>query len=98
MHGGRAFFAGVAEDDKPGCIQVLKYPFEKIYEAQAHSLPVERLRISFDNNFLFSSGQDGLFAIFEIKDKDPKLKKDKETSQVIMSEEILIQKTERDKF
>jgi len=28
MHGGRAFFAGVAEDDKPGSIQVLKYPFE----------------------------------------------------------------------
>lgn len=28
MHGGRAFLAGIAEDDKPGSIQVLKYPFE----------------------------------------------------------------------
>lgn len=28
MHGARAIFAGVAEDDKPGSIQVLKYPFE----------------------------------------------------------------------
>lgn len=35
-------------------------------------MPVERLRISYDNNFLFSAGQDGLFAMFEIKDKDPR--------------------------
>ncbi len=28
MHGGRAIFAGVAEDERPGSIQVLKYPFE----------------------------------------------------------------------
>ena len=32
MHGARAFFAGVAEDDRPGSIQVLRQPWEKIYE------------------------------------------------------------------
>jgi hypothetical protein len=32
MHGARAFFAGIAEDDRPGSIQVLRYPFEKIFE------------------------------------------------------------------
>jgi len=56
MHGARAFFAGVAEDDRPGSIQVLRQPWEKIFEVQAHSLPVERLRISFDNTVLFSAG------------------------------------------
>jgi WD40 repeat protein len=78
MHGARGFFAGVAEDDKPGSIQVLRYPWEKVFEVQAHSLPVERLRISFDNQVLFSSGHDGVLCIFDIKDKDPKGKKDKE--------------------
>ena len=98
MHGARAFFAGVAEGSKPGSIQVLRYPWEKIFEVQAHSLPVERLRISFDNTVLFSSGKDGLLCIFDIKDKDPKGKKEKDSIQLMVSEEILIQKAERDKF
>lgn len=100
MHGGRAIFAGVAEDDRPGSIQVLRYPFEamKQFEVQAHSLPVERLRLSFDNQTLFSAGQDGLFCVFEIKDKDPKGKKEKESIQIVYSDEILIPKAERDKF
>lgn len=98
MHGARAFFAGIAEDDKPGSIQVLRYPWEKVFEVQAHSLPVERLRISFDNQVLFSSGHDGVLCIFDIKDKDPKGKKDKESVQIHLSEEILIPKAERDKY
>jgi len=47
---------------------------------------------------LFSAGQDGVFSIFNIQDKDPN-RKDKEfNNQVIPSEEILIEKQERDKF
>jgi WD40 repeat protein len=57
---------------------VLRYPAEKIFEVQAHSLPVERLRMSYDNNFLFSAGMDGVFCIFDINYKDSKLKKEKE--------------------
>ena len=98
LHGGRALFAGVAENDKPGSIQVLNQKFSKIYEVQAHSLPIERIRISHDNQYLFSAGQDGVFSIFNISDKDPH-RKDKEfNNQVIPSEEILIEKQERDKF
>ena len=91
MHGGRALFAGLADDDKPGSIQVYKFPFQKSFEIQAHSLPVERIRISFDNNHLFSCSQDGTLYLFEIKDKDPnRPKRDKEAlTQVILSEEIL---------
>lgn len=32
LHGGRTFIAGIAEDDKPGAIQCLRYPFEKVFE------------------------------------------------------------------
>lgn len=97
MHGARAFFAGVAEDDKPGSIQVLRYPWEKVFEVQAHSLPVERLRISFDNSVLFSSGHDGVLCIFDIKDKDPKGKA-RENISIHLSDELLIPKAERDKY
>lgn len=85
--------------EKPGSIQVIKYPFEKVLEVQAHSLPVERMRISYDNSLLFSGGQDGVFCIFEIKVKDHGQKKgEKETSNITYSDEILIQKAERDRF
>jgi len=57
---------------------VFRNNFERIYEVQAHSLPVERLRISFDNKFLFSVGQDGILAMFEIKvNEQSQGKKDK---------------------
>jgi WD40 repeat protein len=79
LHGGRAIFAGLGENDKPGSIQVINVKFEKIFEVQAHSLPIERLRVSFDNTHLFSAGQDGVFATFSILDKDPQ-RKDKEYS------------------
>jgi hypothetical protein len=98
LHGGRTFIAGIAEDDKPGSIQCLRYPFEKIFEAQAHSLPVERLRISYDNTILFSVGADGVLCVFDIKVKDHGQKKEKEAFSITYSDEILIQKAERDRF
>lgn len=76
LHGGRALFAGIAENDRPGSIQVIRFPFERIYEIQAHSLPIERIRVSHDNTMLYSAGQDGMFGMFHIVDKDPN-KKDK---------------------
>jgi len=47
---------------------------EKVNEVQAHSLPVERMRLSYDNTVLFTSGQDGLVCMFEVKDRDFKLR------------------------
>lgn len=98
MHGARAIIAGVADEDKPGSIQVYRPTFEKIFEVQAHSLPIERLRITYDNTALFSVGQDGLFCMFEVNEKNKGIKKDRDTFQIQYSEEILIQKVERDKF
>ena len=60
-------------------------------------MPIERIRVSHDNQHLYSTGQDGVFGIFQIIDKDP-VKKDKDFSQVNLSEEILIEKQEQDKF
>jgi hypothetical protein len=36
MGSGKHFFAGVGEEDKPGCIEIWKLPLEKINEVQAH--------------------------------------------------------------
>ena len=78
MHQRRALFAGINETNKPGSIQVLRYaPFHKVFEIQAHSLPVERLKISYDNQYLFSAGLDGVLCIFQVVDKMVR-KKEKE--------------------
>ena len=69
LNGARALIAGVHENDKPGSIQVINMGFEKIFEVQAHSLPIERLRLSYDNQYLYSAGQDGMLGIFQIMDK-----------------------------
>ncbi|RLN86703.1 hypothetical protein BBJ28_00010446 [Nothophytophthora sp. Chile5] len=37
-------------------------------EYHCHDLPVARLRLSFDNQFLFSAGEDGSLCIFETRD------------------------------
>jgi hypothetical protein len=50
MANRKAIIACVEEKDHPGSIQVIKGDLsEKVFEIQAHSLGVERLRLSYDN-------------------------------------------------
>ena len=56
--------------------------------------------MSFDNTHLFTCSQDGTLYLFEIKDKDPnRPKRDKDgLNQVIISDEILTQKSDLDEL
>jgi hypothetical protein len=68
-------------------------------EVQAHSKPIERMRISYDNNFLFTGGQDGLLIIHDIKDRDPRAPKaQRDGLGLPFSEEILIDKQDIENF
>lgn len=96
-HNGKFLVAGVAEAEKPGALRIYKFaPFTGEYEEiQAHSLPIVRIRITFDDSYIFSAGQDGALIIYEIKDKDNRsLKKEKEGYGLPFAEEILITKAE----
>lgn len=42
----KALFVGTAEKDAPGCVQIYKISFEKICDVQAHSKPIERMKLS----------------------------------------------------
>lgn len=99
FQGSKIIAAGVAEGDKPGAIQFFKNPWERLLEIQAHSSGVERIRLTFSNTQLLSAGSDGSLCVFDVKDKEPKLRKDgKELPTISHSEDILITKVERDKF
>jgi hypothetical protein len=49
---GKNIIAGVGEPERPGAIQVWSRledkPIDKINEVQAHSKPIDRLRLSHD--------------------------------------------------
>ena len=96
-HSGKILFAGVGEISEtpyPGAIQVWKLPFEKASEIQAHASPITRLRITDMNTHLFSVGVDGMLAIFEVKDRDPKREPEAVLGNLEPSNEILSDKNE----
>ena len=66
-----------------------------MFEIQAHALPVERLRVSYDNRILYSAAMDGSLAVFAIMEKDQK-KKSTNLPSVQFAAEILIKKKQRD--
>lgn len=67
----RMFFASTADSDRPGAVRVYEFPLTgDYYELQCSSFPITRLRISFDDTFLFTASEDGIVGIFEIRDKE----------------------------
>jgi WD40 repeat protein len=97
---GKYFFCGVGQELHPGAIQIWKFPPEKINEIQAHGLGISRMRISYDNKYLFSASKDGSLMIMDIKDKDPRggLIQQREVQLLEPSEEILTEKSEMEDY
>jgi len=73
---------------------------QKQNEVQAHSGPITRMRLSFDNTKLFTVATDGNLFIYDIKDRDtkgPAIKREFAGIQTFSSE-ILVDKSELDEF
>lgn len=87
----RALFAGVAEPELPGAVRCYAYPLDGDYvEYQAHAAPVSRVRITFDENFVFSVGEDGCLVIFDVIRRNPPRQRDGFSG---FADEILVTKT-----
>ena len=71
------------------------YPFNKnkLFEIQAHAQGVSRIRISYDNQYLYTASFDGTLAVFQIQDR---MNEKRELPN--MSQEILIKKKQRDEL
>ena len=66
---GRGLIVGTGDNDRPGQISIFRLEaLELVFTIQAHSLPITRLQLNFDNSHLFSASKDGSVGIFEIKD------------------------------
>ena len=89
-HSGRMLFAGT----ELGTIRSYKFPLTgDCAEIQVHSGPVTRLRITYDDAFLFSVSDDATVYIHDIRDKEGRgAKRDKEMTA--FAEEILVTKSD----
>lgn len=64
------------DKDKPAAIHIFRYPFEMACEVVAHSLPIQRLKLNFDNTKLFSVGEDGVIGVYQIVEREVRKQKD----------------------
>jgi hypothetical protein len=63
LNNGKAMFASVGQEGRPGAIEIWKMPLERVASVPAHSKGVERMRISADNRYLFTASKDGSLMI-----------------------------------
>lgn len=92
--------AGVGEQSNPGALQVYFWggsrPLDKTNEVQAHSRPIERLRLTYDNKCLFSVGQDGMLCFFDVREGSRVAQKIE--PELPFSCQILTENTEMEKY
>lgn len=77
----KLLFAGIADPEhSAGAVRCYKYPLTgHCSEYQAHDdRGIEKMRVTYDDQFLMTAGKDGCLMIFEIKDKEARGMKIKE--------------------
>ncbi|CAE8610875.1 unnamed protein product [Polarella glacialis] len=90
----KSLFASVAEPDAPAPIRVYKFPLDGYYnEFSCHSAPATRIRITFDDYYLFSCGEDGCLFVFDVKKKDRVVSKRDKENALPPADEILVTRT-----
>ncbi|XP_027693938.1 cilia- and flagella-associated protein 57 isoform X3 [Vombatus ursinus] len=90
-HSGRMVFVGTSM----GTIRSMKYPLplhKEFNEYQAHAGPVTKMAITFDDQFLLTSAEDGCLITWKVYDKDGRgIKREREVGY---AEEVLVTKTD----
>ena len=92
---GKAFFAGLGEHGKPGFVQVWKMPMQLMSEVSAHAAPIERMKLSYNNEHLFTAGRDCCLIVHEVKSRDPRtgaLRQEGASRTQTYSDDILTEK------
>lgn len=65
------------EKEQLGAIRYCRYPLnlsKDIYEYQGHRSKITKLAITYDDNYIFSTGEDGSFICYDFKDNNSKTK------------------------
>jgi len=88
----RMLFGGTGDEGSPGYVRSFKFPITGDFtEYPCASAPITRMRMSWEDQFLFVASEDGCVQIFEVRDKD---KSDASTVIQSWAEEILVTKSD----
>ena len=86
----RMLFAGTDN----GVVRSFKFPLTgDVRDYQCHAASISRIRMSVDDLYLFTVGEDGCLAVFNIQEKDGRGKRDR-VDAVPFAEEILVTKSD----
>jgi WD40 repeat protein len=90
----KALFAIAAEPDAPAPIRCYKFPLDGThFEFPCHSASATRIRITYDDAYLFTCSEDGCLYVFDVRKKDRvSSKRDKENA-LPPADEILVTRT-----
>ena len=97
-HSGRLLFAGGAHiASGGGSVTMFKTPLshgEEQVTLRCHSGSVTRMRVQRDDGYLFTSGEDGVLAVFKVHDSSSSGKRKDKDQGIDFAEEILVTKSD----
>lgn len=87
----KTMFAAAAENGAPAPIRCYKFPLDGYYaEFPCHAGPCLRMRITYDDNYLFTCSEDGCLFVFDVKKKDRMVAKRDKENVLPFADEILV--------
>jgi len=88
----RLFFVGIGEAKLPGSIKCYKYPLNmgECTDIQAHSKPIKKMKVSYNDKYLFTGGKDGCVIVYSINERE-KLHGSRDAT-LLYSDEVLTDK------
>lgn len=87
----RMLFAGTVN----GVVRSFAFPLTGVVkDYQCHSRSVNCMRITHDDAFLFSVSDDGVLAMFNVKEKEGRVAKSERPDRVPFSDEVLVTKSD----
>ncbi|KAH6579119.1 hypothetical protein BASA60_003378 [Batrachochytrium salamandrivorans] len=91
-HSGRMMFTGTNN----GLLRAMKFPLgsesKDFQEHHGHSSAITKIRVSYDDQYLFTTSEDGCLYIFKIFDRDGRsIKRERD---IVYADEILVTKSD----
>ena len=71
-HNKKFFFVGLAETTLPGVLKCYRYPLtsNECFEIQAHAKKISRIKVSFNDKYLFTAGSDGCVIVYDLNNRE----------------------------
>ena len=68
----KLFFIAVGDKNEPGVVKCYKFPLTigECSDIQAHAKPIKRMKVSRNDKFLFTGGEDGCIIIYVINERE----------------------------